>query len=299
MVSIPKISPNLLLGGLIIGALFFITKEVRGAGQDLARSLGEGVLSNIQLPTLPTLPSVQAPDFSGLFDFLKSQPAPQITVNVPQPITPQGQLALPPLQIIDPQAGGIQRDIDALRKQIEKLAPSVPIIVTEIPPIVDPTTGQRPQTARELLDIIARNKASQQLFGVGFLGQDQLGISQQLAKRLNIFGLQESQISALQKRRLQTIGQTQTLQNLFDTRQAESVNRFLSSFNVTDFSGLIFGAPQQASIIPKITQTLIQTPSITIAPDLMRSTDIRASEIEKARKFTCEQFGLNCDVGMA
>ena len=249
MVSIPKISPNLLIGAAILGAIFLITREIRGAGQDLARSLGEGVLSNVQLPTLPT---VTAPDFSGLFDFLKGQQQQQqapITINLPQPITQQGQLAPPPLQIIDPNVGGLQRDIDALRKQLEQQAPSVPIVVKEIPPIVDPNTGQRPKTADELIALLDRLKGTQpsNLFGVGFLGKGRQGISNIVAQRLGLISRSESQISPLQKRRLQTFSPSDTVFSKF-AQNVPSLNRFLRSFRTIIPSESIFSLKPRSGL---------------------------------------------------
>lgn len=47
MVKIPKFSGNLLIAAGIVGAAFLLTREIRGAGQDLSKSITEGVLSGV------------------------------------------------------------------------------------------------------------------------------------------------------------------------------------------------------------------------------------------------------------
>lgn len=333
MVSLPKINTNLLLGVGLIGAAFLLTRQIRGAGQDLAKSITSGVLSgvgeSVSASGAATQAALRAQGLAFQQGFLSFGSS--LTELFGQQTAVQTQFPSASTEtqdLIQSFSLGLKNLFSTQQDIIDKLNllpvlgtpqnPSfAPVSPTGIDIILSDTTlstaekselirlfNQQQGTTGQGINQIDLSKSSPAgVFGFGLLGKDKGGISTQLAQRLGIFGKEASDISKLQTRLLQGFGSTQTVQDIIDTRSQRGVSRLLGTlskqFKGFDFSGLTFGIKQTPTVItpivtppPVIPPTII--PPLTIDPDLGRSIDIRAKEIEKAQKLTCRLFGLNC-----
>lgn len=339
MVSIPKISPNLLLGVGGIIAVIFVVNQIRGAGKDLfgaLPALDEGLRKSIT-DIQSSLGSFKFPSFTQ----------PNVIPSDPTKQTDEQQKQI---------FGEVLTD-----KQIQD-AKGDPI-------------KQFQDTDNAFLKMFNPKG----IFGFGFLGTNKGGISTQLAKQLGIFDFKSGDLSQQQITQLGIIGkgipdletvfklfprrediifarafgldvpreitpdtainqqiQTQRIQkqqtpkeviselpgdqifsgggvsfiggtvreNPIDTL-SEVIKFFpeLSSSQAADFLAETGGKilPSQVDLIDPDIKNIVVTGGDFVTQERVDTSpqerlSIRKSENLKAAKFTCEQFGLNCEL---
>ena len=318
MVSFPKISPNLLLGVGGAIAIFFIAREIRGAGQDLAR-FGE----NLKLPDIdfPSIPSVDTSGFtdsiSSFINMLKGQQdTSSILAGETVPFGDDGTtVTIPADTTVDPETG---------------------IVTSDTPPTMDLDEQSRLDALEQLrlnrLRSIAEQKlseipADENISGAEFARErNRVDFDRRLREKAD--RLQQQQEESRRKLSLEVspipvfsdlptentftgggssfVGGT-IRENPIDTL-SEVIKFFpeLSASQAADFlfdtGGKILPSQVEAGIIDPDIRNIVagfvgggRDQAVPVS-STMETLSIRDRENIRAAKFTCEQFGLNCEL---
>lgn len=290
--SLPKISPNLLIAVAGLGAIFFITREIRGAGQDLAK-FGE----NFKFPELPSLPDITFPEIKlpSLFPTSESVISPDPTQQ-----TDQQQIDIFGRTLTDTE----EDEINKIAKQLEegvKVTPSGFDPQSDptkfVPPVGEPQfTGReedRPKFEAGLIDQFGRPLTTLPETSQTSIVDD---IKKMISPKPELISELPTE-QTFQSGGVGFIGGT-IRENPIDTL-SEVINLFpeLSSSQARDFLNEFSGIsptdalridPDVSNITANIEGVNIQVPNIGVS-------DLESEELKSA-KLTCERFGLNCEL---
>jgi len=301
MVSIPKISPNLLIGLGIVAAIAITASQIRGAGKDLfgaLPALDEGLrgsiasiqdaVSGISLPSI-SLPSTQ----------------PSIVDVTPQVVTPdltaQGALT------------------------VEELAGATSIVQTATGVFIDGeqvrTIGTQP-TQQEILESeLAAIPVSEDISGAEFAAvtneaefrrrQEEAAAATQIPEVITPTPSVISELPSEQQFQAFAAEGSQAAEftireNPIDTL-SEAIALGLTASQAADFlaatGGVITPSQIESGIIDPDIRNIVagfigggigQTVPVSSTP--LETLSIREQENIKAAQFTCERFGLNCEL---
>jgi len=323
MVKIPKFSGNLLLGVGIVAAAFLLTREIRGAGQDLSESITKGVISGVGTSLQEGLAGIGQGLSTGFGDLAKGFADikfPEIKFPDFFPTTARDDLSSIAGETID-VGGGTTITIPPETK----IDPDTGIVTSPTPPILNLGDVERARALEALrLGRIRAQKEqdlavippSEDISGAEFsrarneaeFRRRQLGKlpTPDIAPTIPRTTFVETELPIDQQFRgggVSFIGGT-IRENPIDTLR-EVIKFFpqLTGSQAADFLAETKGRilPSQVDLIdPDIRNIAIAggdfPTQIQVGGSPLETLSIRESENIKAARFTCQMFGLNCEL---
>lgn len=316
MVSLPKISPNLLLGvGGVIAAVFLVS-QIRKAGADLTGALTDIKLPDVVLPEIkfPALPTVDTTGLgiflSSITDIFKAQQDTLSQLAGQTIVQPDGStITIPADTTIDPITGIVtsstpplldlsdaekQKALEALALGIEKS--KLEQALADIPVSEDISGAEFASAINEAAFIKAQqDKLLQEAIPVAPTPTPEVISLLPEPQQFEVFAAEGSQAT-----------QFTIFENPIDTL-SEAIALGLTASQAADFLAATGGkiTPSQIAsgeIDPEIKNIVAgfvgggvgQAVPVSATP--LETLSIKESEALKAAKFTCEQFGLNCEL---
>lgn len=323
MVSIPKISPNLLLGvGGIIAAVFLVS-QIRKAGAGV-----QDALSGIQLPSIGdiTFPEIKFPEIKFPDFFPSSEPV--ISAD-PTKQTPEQQEELFGRELTNAE----QDEINRIAKQIEAGQEVTPSgfdpnadSTRFLPPVGEPqfTGREKDRAAFEagLIDQfsipIKQVAAGEDISGSEFAqAESELAFRESQQEKI-VQPFQQFQGEVTQEQILASPAQLSSTEILASAQERtkllrEAANGGLGFNPVNTLSEVInlfpeLSASQARNFLFEFGSNLSPEEALRLRPDVRNitspfgqiDTSASISDLEseniRAAKFTCKNFGLNCEL---